>query len=56
MKQSKNHGTFNQQPQPLYTPLLTYYLKLINYFEMTQNVNIAFRVGSPFKEASTPHA
>jgi hypothetical protein len=25
MKQSKNHGPPNQQPQPLYTPLLGYY-------------------------------
>ena len=24
MKRSKNHGTPNQQPQPPYTPLLTY--------------------------------
>jgi flagellar basal body-associated protein FliL len=28
MKQSKNHGTPNQQPQPLYTPLLAYYFEI----------------------------
>ncbi len=28
IKQSKNHGTPNQQPQPLYTPLLTYYFEI----------------------------
>jgi len=51
MKQSKNHGTPNQQPQPLYTPLLAYYLKLVNYFGVTQHACIAFRVGFSFKEA-----
>jgi hypothetical protein len=51
MKQSKNHGTPNQQPQPLYTPLLTYYFEMNNYFGVTQNACIAFRVGSSFKEA-----
>jgi hypothetical protein len=29
-------------------------LKLTNYFGMTQNVNITFRVGSSFKEALNP--
>jgi hypothetical protein len=28
IKQSKNHGTPNQQPQPLYTPLLAYYFEI----------------------------
>jgi hypothetical protein len=28
IKQSKNHGTFNQQPQPLYTSLLAYYFEI----------------------------
>jgi hypothetical protein len=28
MKQSKNHGTPNQQPQRLYTLLLTYYFEI----------------------------
>ncbi len=51
MKQSKNHGTLNQQPQPLYTPLLAYYLKWTNYFGMTQNAGIAFKLGSSFKDA-----
>jgi hypothetical protein len=45
MKQSKNLGTPNQQPQTLYAPLLSY------YFGMTQHANIAFRVGSSFKKA-----
>jgi hypothetical protein len=31
-------------------------LKLINYFGVTQNVGITFRVGSSFKEGLTPHA
>ncbi len=48
MKQNKNHATLNQQPQPLYTPLLTYYSKM-NILFMTQNVDIAFKVGSSFK-------
>jgi hypothetical protein len=28
MKQSKNHETSNQQPQPLYTLLLAYYFEI----------------------------
>ncbi len=28
MKQSNNHATLNQQPQPLYAPLLTYYFEM----------------------------
>jgi hypothetical protein len=28
MKQNKDHRTPNQQPQPLYTPLLTYYFEI----------------------------
>jgi hypothetical protein len=32
MKQSKNHGTPNQQPQPLYTPLLAYYYEINSLF------------------------
>jgi hypothetical protein len=28
MEQSKNHGTLNQQPQPLYTPLVVYYFEI----------------------------
>jgi hypothetical protein len=28
MKQNKNHEIPNQQPQPLYTPLLTYYFEI----------------------------
>jgi len=51
MKQSKNHGTPNQQPQPLYTPLLAYYFKWTNYFGVTQNASIAFKVGFSFEEA-----
>ncbi len=51
MKQSKNHGTPNQQPRPLYTPLLAYYFEWTNYFGVTQNAGITFRVGFSFKEA-----
>jgi len=32
MKQSKNHETSNQQPQSLYTPLLTYYYEFNSLF------------------------
>ncbi len=50
MKQSKNHGIPNQQPQPLYTPLLDIIMKLANYFGVTQHASIAFRVGFSFQE------
>jgi hypothetical protein len=40
----------------LYTHLCVHInLKLTNYFGVTQNVGITFRVGSSFKESLNPH-
>jgi hypothetical protein len=54
MKQSKNHGTFNQQPQPLYTLLLAYYFEINQLFRSDPIVSIAFKVRFSFEEALNP--
>jgi hypothetical protein len=54
MKKNKNHGFLINNPN-LHTHLCEHMiLKLTNYFRMTQNAGIAFRVGSSFKEGLNP--